>query len=103
MKILETIAFAWFFSCVVESLGLMAWVFRRLRTSHPDTYQALGEPRLFLNRRDCRWPLTVFLYGGQWRSLHDDRLSLVCRVLIGLAVANALVLMTLAFLIWLNR
>jgi hypothetical protein len=79
----ETIAIAWFvslFVLAVIGMGLIAWIFHRLRNNHSATYEALGSPSLFWNNSlRNNWLFFKFLFRGQWRDLNDPRLAAVAR------------------------
>jgi hypothetical protein len=79
----SAVATAWFgslFILAIVWLGLIVWLFRRLRLRHPATYEAMGSPSLFWNNSmRNNWLLLKFLFGGQWRALGDARLSAVIR------------------------
>jgi hypothetical protein len=79
----ERIAIAWFgilFAMAVIWLGLIFWMFRRLRVRHVATYEAIGSPSLFWNNSmRNNWLFIKFLFQGQWRSLDDAQLAGVAR------------------------
>ena len=59
-------------------LVLVAWSFRRLRTRHPATYQAMGSPSLFWNNSmRSAWLFFRFLWSGRSAQLGDPA---ICRI-----------------------
>jgi hypothetical protein len=67
---------------VVAWLGLVFWIFRRLRIRHSATYESIGSPSLFWNNsmRNNRLFLK-FLFGPTRQHLGDRQLGVVVRVM----------------------
>jgi hypothetical protein len=75
-----TVGFGAIFALAIIWLAAVVWLFRRLRTRHPVTYEAIGSPDLFRNNTPrTNWQFLKFLFGGQWQSLDDPSLALVAR------------------------
>jgi hypothetical protein len=75
-----TVGFGAMFALAVIWLAAIVWLFRRLRTRHPVTYEAIGSPDLFRNNTlRTNWLFLKFLFGGQWQSLNDASLAIVAR------------------------
>lgn len=69
------ISFAALFLAALVWLVLMSRLYRILRTRHPETYEQLGRPTLFLNNSPQNGIATVrFLLGGHFRQLNDPEL-----------------------------
>jgi hypothetical protein len=64
---------------------LSSIAFKRLRETHPDTWEALGQPSLFWNSSPRnRWLFTRFVWSGSYRELNDpalDRLVVTLKTL----------------------
>ena len=68
------------FVMVIVWLGLVLWLFHRLRHRHAATYEAIGSPSLFWNNSmRNNWLFLKFLFQGQWQSLGDSQLAIVAR------------------------
>lgn len=63
-------------------LTLVLWMFRRLRTQHAETFEAIGSPSLFWNNSlKNNWLFLKFLFQGQWQQLGDRLLAIGARVM----------------------
>lgn len=92
MSAIEAVLFSLLMAMVVVWFGLILWTFRRLRTKHPETYEAIGSPSLFWNNSmRNNWMFLKFLYGSEWLRLSDRPLSLVARMMQVLLVAYIVV------------
>jgi hypothetical protein len=66
------VLFASLFLLLFVWLLLVAWMFRRLRGQHAETFAALGSPSLFLNNTPrTNWLFLKFLFQEQWQGLGD--------------------------------
>jgi hypothetical protein len=75
-----TVGFGALFALAIIWLAANLWLFRRLRTRHPVTYEAIGSPDLFRNNTPrTNWQFLKFLFGGQWQSLDDASFAIVAR------------------------
>lgn len=58
-------------------LPLISWLFRRLRTRHPETYEAIGSPGLIQNSSlQNNWRFLKFMWSSRPDKLKDGRLSI---------------------------
>ena len=79
---IEVVLFVSFFAAVVVWLGLVLWVFHRLRIRHLATFEAIGSPSLIWNNSmRTNWLFLKFLFGPTWKQLGDQRLALVLNVM----------------------
>jgi hypothetical protein len=63
-------------------LGLVLWLFRRLRRFHSATYESIGSPTLFWNNSPrLNLLFARFLFSSQSSQLGDPALSTVCWVM----------------------
>ena len=68
--------FAVLFGMVIVWFVLIKLLFNRLEVAHPQKYEAMGRPSLFLrNNIATGWATTKFLVARQHRSLNDSYLS----------------------------
>jgi hypothetical protein len=75
------------FPMVLVWFGMVAWLFRRLRIYHPTIYKSLGSPTLFRNNAPRHsLALMRFLLSLQWLQYADPLLSIVCGLMILLAL-----------------
>jgi len=73
---LSTALFIALFGMVIVWFVLMKLFYNRLERSHPQKYEAMGKPSLFLrNNIAGSWATFKFLVGREHRQLHDRRLS----------------------------
>jgi hypothetical protein len=85
---------------VVVWFGLIIWLFRRLRTRHPDTYESMGSPTLLWNNSmRNNWLFFTFLVSAKHRELHDVALSRICVFMRIWLVAYVLLFVAMIFLI----
>jgi hypothetical protein len=83
----------------VTWLVILSWLFGRLRTRHPSTYESIGSPSIFWNNSvRNNWLLWKFLWSSHSRKVDDSaiariiyvmRIFFVCYIIvfIGLAIA----------------
>jgi len=70
------ILFAVLFGMVVVWFVLIKLLFNRLEVAHPQKYEAMGRPSLFLrNNIATGWATMKFLFAREHRSLNDSYLS----------------------------
>lgn len=84
---------------VAAAFALSAWLYRRLRTLHRETWTALGEPSLLWNasmRNQQR--VTRFLWRNRYRELGDPALDRVAAAAKALTVVM-IVLVVIAFVL----
>lgn len=61
-------------------LILVSWLFRRLRTHHPSTYEGIGSLSLFWNNSmRTQWLLCKFLWSSHSGELGDSAIANVVR------------------------
>ena len=80
------VVFPFMFLCGVAWLICASAVFRKLRESHPDTYRAMGEPRLFSGNSRSGVALLQFIGRREYRGLNDAGLSRLGNFMLALAV-----------------
>lgn len=89
-----TVAAIWIATLVASTvawLGLVVWVFRRLRLRYPATYAAIGSPDLFRNNTlRTNWLFFKFLFLSRWRDLDDFQLLKVIRTMRALLIVHLL-------------
>jgi len=72
--------FALLMACVVAGLVLTARLHRLLRDHHPDVYDALGRPTLFLNNSiQNSWAFSRFLIVGRFQQIEHPQTLRLCR------------------------
>jgi len=70
------ILFAVLFGMVIVWFVLIKLLFNRLEVTHPQKYEAMGRPSLFLrNNIATGWATMKFLFAREHRSLNDSYLS----------------------------
>ena len=70
------ILFAVLFGMVIVWCVLIKLLFNRLEVTHPQKYEAMGRPSLFLrNNIATGWATMKFLFAREHRSLNDSYLS----------------------------
>ena len=68
--------FSVLFGMVVVWFVLIKMLFNRLEVAHPQKYEAMGRPSLFLrNNIATGWATMKFLFAREHRSLNDSYLS----------------------------
>ena len=68
--------FAVLFGMVIVWFVLIKLLFNRLEVAHPQMYDAMGRPSLFLrNNIATGWATMKFLFAREHRSLNDSYLS----------------------------
>jgi hypothetical protein len=76
------ILFATLFVLAFVWIGLVLWMFRRLRVQHVETFEAIGSPSLFWNNSPRNnWLFLKFLFQGQWQLLEDRQLAIAARIM----------------------
>ncbi len=79
---IEVVLFVSLFAAAVVWLGLVLWVFHRLRNRHLATFEAIGSPSLIWNNSmRTNWLFFKFLFGPTWQQLDDRRLAVVLHVM----------------------
>jgi hypothetical protein len=82
MTTVQNVWLATFIVMVLTWLGLIVWVFERLRTRHRSTYEELGSPTLFWNNSLANnFKFMGFLYSSKIHTLGDPALARVCIVM----------------------
>jgi hypothetical protein len=65
--------FAVLFGMVIVWFVLIKLLFNRLEVAHPQKYEAMGRPSLFLrNNIATGWATMKFLFAREHRALHDS-------------------------------
>ena len=65
----------WFFLCYR--------LFKILETRHPEKYESMGKPGLFMNNSiSNNISFGKFLFRGEWRALNDQRLAVLCKFML---------------------
>jgi hypothetical protein len=79
MNISLELIFVALMAMVVVWFGLIIWLFRRLRTRHPETYETIGSPTLFWNNSmRNNWLFFTFLFSAKHRQLQDAATTRAC-------------------------
>ena len=74
--------FATLMGMVLTWFALVAWLYRRLRMYHPETYESIGSPTLFWNNSPRNgWLLTKYTFRPIPTSAEDRALSRVLVVM----------------------
>src|SRR3954471_23269813 len=90
------ILFTILFVLVFLWLGLVLWVFRRLRFQHAEMFEAIGSPSLFWNNSPKNnWLFLKFLFRGEWQQLGDRPLAIGARIMQVVLVAYMLTFLVL--------
>ncbi len=80
---MDTTQAMWFgvlFAATLAWFGLASRLFGLLKESHPEIYESLGSPSLFLNNSiSNNWSSLKFLATGSYRNLDDDRVTRLCQ------------------------
>lgn len=74
---------------------------RRLRESHPDTYQAIGSPSRFgapMREAEYDWAAARFLFKREFRHLGDRKLERIGNLLLALTTLFAASILGTLFL-----
>ena len=75
-KVLSTSFFAFLFGMVIVWFVLIKILLNRLERAHPEKYEAMGRPSLFLrNNIAAGWATLKFIVAREHRSLNDGYLS----------------------------
>src|SRR3546814_494202 len=75
-EVLSTSFFALLFGMVIVWFLLIKILFNRLERAHPEKYEAMGRPSLFLrNNIATGWATLKFIVAREHRSLNDVYLS----------------------------
>jgi hypothetical protein len=68
--------------CVVIGFTLTSRFHRLLRERHPEVYDSLGRPTLFLNNSvQNGWASLRFILGGHFQTLGDPEVVRLCRLI----------------------
>jgi hypothetical protein len=71
------------FALVAIGFALQHRLYSRLQSAHPEQYERLGSPTLFLNNSISNGLKTMrFLWSRRYRELGDPKLSRLCRIII---------------------
>jgi hypothetical protein len=96
MTTAEAIWFAILLAMVMIWFGLILWLFRRLRTHHASTYEALGSPTLFWNNSPANnLRLLGFIFSAKTRELQDPAMFRICKFMRIFLVAYVVVFLAL--------
>ena len=72
----STVLFFVLFGMVIVWFVLIKLLFNRLEAAHPQKYEAMGKPSLFLrNNIATGWATMKFLFAREHRALNDPYLS----------------------------
>jgi len=72
----STVLFIILFGMIIVWFVLIKLLFNRLETAHPQKYEAMGKPSLFLrNNIATGWATMKFLFAREHRTLNDPYLS----------------------------
>jgi len=75
------------FALVVIGFALHHRLFSHLQSAHPEQYERLGSPTLFLNNNISNGLKTMrFLWSRRYRDLDDPKLTRVCRSVMVISV-----------------
>ncbi|RUO38607.1 hypothetical protein CWE13_02880 [Aliidiomarina shirensis] len=78
----------WFFLCIR--------LFKILETRHPEKYESMGKPSLFLNNSiSNNITFMKFLFKREWRGLNDPNLALLSNFMLVFFVVYMAVFLTL--------
>lgn len=82
METTQAIWFSVLFASILVWFVLGTRLFRLLREDHPEVYESLGSPSLFLNNTiKNNWLSLRFLVTGRYRELGDKRVTRLCNVM----------------------
>ena len=88
-----------FFGMVIVWFVLLKALFNRLEQRHPQKYEAMGKPSLFLrNNIATGWATMKFLFAREHRSLNDSSLSKLSDSM--LAYLSAYLLLFIGLMVW---
>ena len=94
------ILFAVLFGMVIAWFVLIKLLLNRLEVAHPQKYESMGRPALFLrNNIATGWATTKFLLGRQYRFLNDSYLSKLSHIMLVFSVIYLLLFFGLSFFI----
>jgi hypothetical protein len=69
-------------TAVALGFFLQFWMYRILRTRHPEIYDSLGRPTLFLNNSiQNSFAVQKFIFLGRFRQIDDPELVRLCTFL----------------------
>ena len=95
---LVTVLFVALFAMVIVWFVLIKLLFNRLERVHPQKYEAMGKPSLFLrNHIAGNWATLKFLIGREHRKLNDSRLSTLSDIMLSFFAIYLLVFFGLIF------
>lgn len=88
------------FGMVIVWFVLIRLLFKRLEVAHPQKYEAMGRPSLFLrNNMATGWATMKFLFAREHRSLNDSYLSKLSNAMLAFFVIYLLLFFGLAFFV----
>jgi hypothetical protein len=98
------IFFPWLFAIllamVTAGLALNKLLFKRLERSHPQKYEAMGRPSLFLRNNVATGLATLkFVFAREHRALGDSYLSRLSDVILVYSIIYLLFFLSFAFLV----
>ena len=82
-QIVAAVLFPLLFAMAVGGLMLSKLLLNRLERVHPDKYEAMGRPSLFLrNNITNAWATQKFIFGREHKNLNDSYLSKLSDVIL---------------------
>ncbi len=97
---LPVVFFALLFGMVIVWFVLIKMLFNRLESAHPQKYEAMGRPSLFLrNNIEGGWKTLKFLVTREHKALNDSYLSKLSDAMLVFFIVYLAIFFSLSFVV----